>query len=294
MMGEARWIQTRASLGLIGAALILGLTPWFGGVGWAWTLVAAAGAFAVWRQESPASAAAGRFPVVRAGFAALCAALAWQMLDWGLTPLLWLLGAAVLCAEYARRLPVRRLLSGYRPYLVLGVAVCLLALLQTWDRTTGAWSFGWTGGMTTASHYNALTGYYENQLEYQPMMYPNNWYWPGFVFSGRSRPFAVWAELALVGLLVWAAWGEARHARAGAGLAGFLALWLVTQRAPEAGPRVFLLGLLLIGFALWMLLRGREEGPGDAQHLWRLVRARLARPRPHAPVTENGAETEKS
>lgn len=276
---------------LLGVLLILGLLPWFPGVGWLWTLILGALCLLVYQDESAPNPAPSRAALARVtALAILTAAHAFQLFAFGLTSLLWLIAAIFLvngaigrarteADSAAARLDFGQLRRGYRFYLALGALICLFSLFSTWGRTSGWSSFGWTGGTQLTNTYNYTTGSLELTTTYNPILYPNSFFFPGWEFSGRSLRGALWIEIALGGLLFVAALAprDWQRWRIGAGAAWVVALiWcLPALRGGERAPQIFLLGLALCGFALWQLTQGRDAGAYDAADLAaRLKKAR--------------------
>ncbi len=142
-----------AGLGLLGVGLVLSILPFFAGVGPFWSLVVVAGGWLVAARELREAGEQHPLvdwipdtltrPVVPAVFAVVAAALAIRMLGIGLTPVLWLGGAALLGYDQYRKVFVgqngwsrlfepRALLRGRAPVALGGVALCLLSLFLTW------------------------------------------------------------------------------------------------------------------------------------------------------------------
>ncbi|MCY1079178.1 hypothetical protein [Archangium lansingense] len=145
-------------LGLLGVGLVLAILPFFAGVGPYWSLVVIIGGWLVAARELRDAGEKHALvdwvpdtlmrPVVPAVFSVVVAALAIRMLSIGLTPVLWLGGAALLGYDQYRKVFVgqngwsrlfepRTLLRGTAPVALGGVALCLLSLFLTWVPTQG-------------------------------------------------------------------------------------------------------------------------------------------------------------
>lgn len=279
-------------LGIMAAAIVLGLLPSFSGVGPAWSAVMLAGGAVAAVHELRAAGRA--LPSVRLPrpladplfpplFAALVGVHAFHQLRVGMVPVLWLLAALLLCWDqfrktllsptgFGRFLDFAQAWHGYRRSVLLGAGLCLLSLFCTWGESSG-----WLGGGYDYNYRYQGDGEYGYQYDYNPAKY----YYPGFEISGRNQSFALLAESMLFALLLWTAYrpidgGAARADRVALGLAGFLALWGLANAEPTVGVLLFVAGIAVVHHALWKLRRGEAEGSHDAAHLWARVRA-LAR-----------------
>lgn len=270
-----------AGLAAMAAAILLSATPWFYGIGLLWSIVMLAGGALVAIMELqgagvriqgteaiPPSLFHSLLPPLFAGLVAIHAFL---LLSIGIIPILWVAAAGLLVYDqyqkalrapdsYGRFFDWRLVWQGYRRYLAIGVALCLLSLFFSWSATAGHWSGGYE------SRYSSSYGGYVS--EYNVAKY----YWPGWDISGRSMSFVTFAVAALVALVGWSAYrgGAAAPAwfkQAGLGLGGVLLLFWVVNLGSEIGVLIYLIGLLLIGFALAMLYQGKESGPYDMEHL---------------------------
>ncbi len=278
-----------AGLGSMAMAILLSMLPMFDGIGLGWSLVMLIGgaltAFLELRTggvrlpevKLPAALSS---PLIPPLFAALVAMHAFQLLGLGLVPLLWLISAVLLGYDqyrkailapqgFGRFLDFKQAWRGYRRYLVLGPGLCLLSLFFTW----GAPSSYLMGGYDYNYRYNSNTGSYGYQYDYNIAKY----YMPGFEFSGRSQGWVIWAEAALLGLLIVAAYRSVgtmptRVRAVAIGLAGWLSLWWLLHANLHLGGVLFLLGLLAILLAVYKLWRGEEAGAWDASHLWARIR----------------------
>ncbi len=285
---------------VVAVALVLGLTPWFLGVGWMWTIGLALGALALWQSESDKMTLPPWFAPF---FALLVAAHAFRVLDIALIPLLWVVAACLLCrgvwnqskrepSGLAQRLKTSNLWRGHRAWVTLGCALSLLSLAQTWGQTPTLWNFGWTGGMQTqmgySSSFSAYSGQYEYSygptLTYNPMMYMNNMFFSGIEYSGRWQPQVTWTIVALLFVLGWSTLqrDDAWFRKGGAWVIGclvFAALWWFGLRNDAPGPRWFLVGLLMTAFGVWKLRQGEESGAHDPKSLLRHLKlGRLKKP----------------
>lgn len=278
-------------LACVVCAVVLGWLPRFPGVGWFWSIVVLGMAAVLASHDGRKAQLPRNLSALRPVFAAVCATHALQQLAVGLVPLLWLIGAGLLVRDAWReaqtngalaRLDFAALRGGYRAYIVPGALLCLMSLFFRWGSVDGWWSYGWTGGMRSTLQsvpvMNYSTGYYEyqlqSQMQYTPMMYPNNWFFPGYEWSGMSQRALVPVILSLVGICLWAMLRrdapEAAKWKWGAALGAiFVSLWCLERMADEPGPRLFFVGLVLLDGGVWMLLRGRESGPFDPGALWR-------------------------
>lgn len=280
-------------LGIMAAAIVVGLLPSFSGVGLAWSAVMLAGGAAVAVDELRAAGRA--LPSVRLPrpladplfpplFAALVGVHAFHQLRVGIVPMLWLAAALLLCWDqfrktllsptgFGRYLDFAQAWRGYRRSVLLGAGLCLLSLFLTWGETSG-----WLGGGYDYNYRYQGDGEYGYQYDYNPAKY----YYPGFEISGRNQSFALLAESMLFALLLWTAYrpagdGSRRADRVALGLAALLALWGLANAQPSVGVLLFLAGIAVVHHALWKLRRGEAEGPHDAAHLWAAVRRRTGR-----------------
>ncbi len=278
---------TMWGLALMAVAIVLGFTRWFPGIGRGWSLLMLAGGAWLWQSETGKARVALWFPPF---FAALVVAQTFRIADIGIAPALWMCAAFLVARDawkratnaqdgWARGVQLAQMKRGYRVYIALGVALCWLSLGQTWGRTEGTMSFGWRGGMAstlTSVPTLGADGYYsyqlQTQLQYQPMMYPNNWFWPGFEYSGRNQPLVIWTMLALLFVAGWASLrrDDALFLRGAAWANGallFTGLWWLWRQNTEPGPRWFFVGLLMTCFGVWKLRQGEESGAHDAASL---------------------------
>lgn len=279
-------------LGIMAAAVLLSLVPGFSGVGLVWSALMLAGGAAVAVDELraaghalpgvrlPRTLAHPLFPPV---FAALVGVHAFHLLRLGVVPLLWACAALLLCWDqfrktllspdgFGRYLDFRQAWSGHRRSVLLGAGLCLLSLWLTWGESSG-----WLGGGYDYNYRYQGGGEYGYQYDYNPAKY----YYPGYEISGRSQPFALYAEAALFALMLWAAYragesGARRSHRTALALAGVLALWGLVNAEGTVGVLLFLVGIAVVHHALWRIRRGEDEGPYDAAHLWARVRGRFS------------------
>lgn len=265
-------------IGLLGVALVLGILPFFAGVGPFWGLMTLMGGWLVTARELHEAGERHPLvdwvppallrPVVPAVYAAVMVALAVRMLGLGLTPLLWLGGAGLLAHDQYRKVYVgpegwsrlfepRQWLSGTTPVALGGVVGCLVALFLTW-----------TPVATTTSRYSAPVpvpgGPPELQVVDAPRPADDAVY---RLFDGTGTgwelPLAVVVELLLLGALAvlalrpevprprWLRWVPA--GAVGAGL-----LWGLLHVRMLPGPLMFLVGLAAVGFVAVQRALARE------------------------------------
>lgn len=268
-----------AGLAIMATALLLSATPWFYGIGFTWSVIMLAGGALVAVMELrsagvrvqgleaiPASLLHPLLPPLFAGLAAIHAFLE---LSLGLVPLLWVVAAGLLVYDQYKkamaapdsvghRFDLRQAWQGYRRYIVIGVAICLLSLFLTWSASAGHFSGGYE------SRYSSYYGGYVSDWNF------TKYYWPGWDISGRSMSFVTFAVTALVALAGWAAFRGSRPAwfnQLGLGLGGVALLFWLYHVGGHAGVLLYLVGMLPIGFALAMLAQGQESGPYDLEHL---------------------------
>ena len=276
-------------LGLMAVAILLSMLPMFYGIGLFWSLVMLlGGALTAFLELRSGGVALPQVklppvllnPLIPPVFAALVAVQAFQLLGLGLVPLLWLSAAvllgydqyrkAILAPEsFGRFLDFKQTWHGYRRYVLLGSGLCLLSLFFIWGESSGYLM----GGYDYNYRYNSNTHSYGYQYDYNVAKY----YMPGFALSGRSQGGVLWAEAALLALVIVVAYrsegGMSPRLRMVAlGLAGWLALWWLLHANLHLGGFLYLLGLLAILFAVFKLWRGEEAGAWDAAHMWARIR----------------------
>ena len=180
-MPHDRQQRVRRGVVYLVLATIMGWTPWFSGPSWPWSLALMSLALLIGAEPWTKNHDRGALLMTL-----LCAGITWQLLHLGVGVVPWLLASFFLLSAQTFRLDFSRWRSGYAAYIPLGVALCLMSLLATWHRSDGMWSFGWRGGLQYQSQYNAMSGSWEMQPTYNPTMYVNNFFFPGFAFSGRT------------------------------------------------------------------------------------------------------------
>lgn len=279
---------------LVGAAAVAALVltgllsrwlSFFVHIGWIWSAIMLIGAVAVAAQEMrnarmdlpvfaqlpPPVQTWVVHPLIPPVFAGLTALHAFQEARLAIIPIAWVMVAALLLFDQSKKsfrapegvgryLDFRLALRGYRPYLLIGAALCFVALWMTWSKTAST---------VTGGYESRYSGYYGGYVsEYNFAKY----YWPGFELTGRSMEFVTIVELALV-LLVLASLYRGWRALpmqvkyAPLGLCGLLLLWWFTKAGSQIGPFIFLAGLSLMAGAWFMLTQGKEEGEYDLAHL---------------------------
>ncbi|HYO72268.1 MAG TPA: hypothetical protein VEU33_39970 [Archangium sp.] len=255
-----------AGVGLLGVALVLSILPFFAGVGPFWSLVVVSGGWLVAARELRDAGERHPLvdwvpdslmrPVVPALFAVVVAALAIRMLGIGVTPLLWLGGAALLGYDQYRKVYVgqhgwsrlfepRVLLRGLAPVALGGVALCLLSLFLTW-----------VPAMTTRSSGPVPQAPPELHVVDAPT--PSEDFVYGLIEEsydkGWDQSFSVAMELLLLGVLgLMALRPEVprpdwlRFAPIGVVVLGLV--WTLVHGGLLLGPVLFLVGLAATGFA---------------------------------------------
>ncbi len=256
-----------AGVGLLAVGLVLSILPFFAGVGPFWSLVVFAGGWLVTAREMRAAGEQHPLvdwvppallqPVVPAVYAAVTAALAIRMLGIGITPLLWLGGAGLLCHDqypkvyagaegFGRFFEPRQLLRGMAPVALGGVALCLVALFFTWAPVTGSRFSG-----------SAPVPQAPPQLRVVDAPRPaTDSVYDFFAESdaGWDVAFSITLEMLLLAVLAFIALRPEiprpdwmRFAPIGVVVLGII--WTLVFGGLQLGPLLFLTGLAAVGFA---------------------------------------------
>jgi hypothetical protein len=277
-----------AGLALMALAIILTWTKWFWGIGLWWSILMLLGGAVVAAQElrsgglEPpwmASLPTQLFhPLIPPIFAALVTVHAFQLLRFGVVPLLWV-GAALLLGydqyrkailapnSFGQYFDFRLAWYGYRRYILLGALLCLASLFFIWGKSAGHFMGGYD------LNYSSYKGGYE--YNYNVTKY----YYAGWELSGRSQGLVVFVETALLSLVAWSAFqGKGTvpswFNQVAMGLAAFLSLWWLLHIELHLGQLLFLLGVAAIDFAVFMIYKGQHAGQFDADSVMQQVRSR--------------------
>jgi hypothetical protein len=256
--------------GLVALAVLLSALPFFTGLDVGWSVVMLASSVLVGVRELHAAGRSLPEPVLRVArqtghplflpaFTVLTCVQAFLSLRLGLVPLLWLLAAIVLV--YDQRCALAALVAEQGTpspeearlgrWVLVGTLVCAAALFFTWG-SGGGYSLG--GIQPVHVREWKMDGFgreYEDHYEYRYDMWAN--YVPWYASSGRGRPLASVAVLALGGLVVLTRGRQARTVLPPwvlPVLAGAVTLWGMTGLASYLGPWLFLAGALLIDLAV--------------------------------------------
>ncbi|MFY0522083.1 hypothetical protein ACN28I_02365 [Archangium gephyra] len=250
-------------VGLLALALVLFI---FGGVGSFWSLVVVIGGWLVTARELREAGQRHALvdwvpdsllqPAVPALFSVVVAALALRMLGLGVTPMLWLGGAALLGYDqyrkvyagpkgWSRLFEPRALLRGTAPVALVGVALCLLSLFLTWVPT----------GTTRSAGPVPLA---PAELRVVDAPIPSD----DFLYNlteesydkGWDQSFSVAMELLLLGVLgLMALRPEVPRPEwlrfAPIGVVALGLVWTLVNGGLLLGPVLFLVGLAAMGFA---------------------------------------------
>lgn len=284
---------TLVSAATVAALVLTGLlSRWislFVHIGWIWSAIMLAGGAAVAAQEMksagmgvpalaqlpPAVQTWVLHPLIPPVFAGLTALHAFQEARMAIIPIAWVMVAALLLFDQSKKsfrapegvgryLDFRLALRGYRPYLLIGAALCFVALWMTWSESSASFLGGYE------SRYSSYYGGYV--YEYNFTKYNR----PGWELTGRSMEYATIVELALVSLVLASLYRGWRalpmtFKYAPLGLCILLLLWCFMKADRHFGPFFFLAGLLLIAGGWFMLTKGKEEGEYDLAHLRRKI-----------------------
>lgn len=280
-----------AALGILMVAILLDIFPAVYGVGLWWSLFFIAGGFAVACQELRGTHTPfGRVrlsellmhPLLPPAFTVFVAIHAFQLFSFSLLSILWTVAAGLLIWDqwrksilapnsFGRFFDARQLGSGYRLNVLIGVMICLASLFLKWGETSPRFFSFWSGGMQWGTQYNYYSRSMEYGMHYNPMLYLNPMYFPGFEFTGRNMTFVIWAELALLSLVVWAAYRGGRGVVPIA-LATGITVWWALHLANYPGVWLFLVGLLLVNSGVWFLSQQKETGRWAVAGLWQRLR----------------------
>lgn len=252
-------------VGLMGVALVLGILPFFAGVGPFWGMVIALGGWLVTAREMYDAGQRHPLvdwvppallrPLVPALYTAVALGLAFRMLGFGLTPLLWLGGAGLLAKDqygkvyagqngYGRFFEPRQLTRGATVAALAGVALCLVALFFTWEHTRQVTS---TGPVPSAPPELRVVDAPRPADDFVYSLFASS-------DAGWDQPFAETLEmllLAMLGLLALRpevqrpAW--LRFAPIGVVVLGLV--FTLKFGGLSLGPVLFLVGLGGVGFA---------------------------------------------
>lgn len=256
--------------GLVVLAVVLSWLPFFPGMHVGWGLVMLVSAVLVGVRELHAAGRSLPEPVLRVArqtehplfllvFTVLTCVQAFLSLSLGIVPLLWLLAAIVLVYDQRRALSALVAEQGTPSpgemrlgrWVLLGTLVCAAAMFFTWGSHGGYFFGGFQPVHVREWTTDGFGREYEDHYDYQYDMFAN--YAPAYATSGRGRPLASLAVLALGGLVVLT---RGRQARASLPpwvlpvLAGVVTLWGVTGLASYLGPWLFLAGTVLIDVAV--------------------------------------------
>lgn len=272
--------------GLVALALVLSWLPSFQGIGWGWSLVMLVGSALTGARElhaagrhlpEPALRAArlAEHPLFLPAFTVLTFVHAFLTLSLGLVPGLWLLAAVVLGYDQRRALAAFVEKDGAASpaelrlgrWVLAGVLVCTLALFFSWEyRGGGFFLGGYQPYQVRDTEMDGFTRQSTTRTEWRYNMMMN--WMPAYGASGRARPFASGALLALGGLGVLS---RSRGLRATLPrltlpmLAGAVTLWGLTGLSwsfTYLGPWIFLLGVVLVDVAVAreLMHQPRESG----------------------------------
>ncbi|WP_338863239.1 zinc ribbon domain-containing protein [Myxococcus stipitatus] len=266
--------------GLVAAAVLVPMLPIIGGgIGLPWSVVMLAGSVLLGAREWSAAGRPVPAPLERLAqvashpaflplFTGLVFTFAFLSLGFGLLPLVWLGAAVVLgyvqwrvfqaSAASAPELRPSPEATRLKRWVLAGAGVCALSMLLTWGSGMTLWtSLGGYGyqdrQVTEVDSSGRPTGYQYTESHYG--WAPNLTRTPTFfATSGRSRPGAPAAVMALMVLALLAAVPRAREAVPSMLpylLAGGVTVWGLMGFAVKPGPLLFLVGAAVIDVALF-------------------------------------------
>jgi hypothetical protein len=255
-------------------ALGLSIIPALASVGPFWSFVMLLASFLVVSRELRTAGERGPLvdwvpesaqkPVVTAVYTALAVALALPMIEFSVQPLLWLGGTVLLVRDqwhkvfsgptgYLRLFDPRSLTRGHRIMALVGVGLCVLALLLPWvdiNIVKGNGAVSSVAGVRTEDVPRMFDSAY-NGLE-------------DIRTAGVDRPMAPTVLVALLTLLVlnmlrpevdrpeWLRFVPA-------GLTVIAVAWGLMNLKFKIGPIMFLAGLVPVGLVAFMSAMGRDE-----------------------------------
>lgn len=261
-------------VGLMAAAVVLGILPFFASVGPFFSTVVLAGGLLLVARELRAVGGKSPLvdwvpeslhpPAVAAIFAGVSVVLAARMLGLGITPVLWALGAGLVAHEqyqkvyagpegFQRFFAPRLLLKGTRLVALVSTTICTLAMYLTWTRDGAA------GVATQAPTPPVPVPMGARPPQLQVMDAPRSQayelmdVWDVVTPYGWDRPLSVFVALLLLGSLAVLAlkpdenrpsW--VRFLPLGGGLLSLV--WCLVNMKLQPGPIVFLAGLLGVLF----------------------------------------------
>jgi hypothetical protein len=271
--------------GLVVLAILLSVLPILSGIGLQWSVVMLAGSMLVIARELrtagrqvPAALAAvvnvAEHPAFLPSFTALTCAHAFLELGLGLVPLLWLLAAVVLgyyqwraseaLRASERTLPHTPAERNLRLWVLVGALVCAGALFLPWRSSAASHTEG-----IRLKYIDESTDRFDEipfKGSYMPKWDPLLSYRPGYVLSGRARPLAILAVLALAATVV-----------------------LTRLRQARAALPSFTLPVLAVGLTLWGLSGLSFSGVGSWIFLLGAVAMDVAVSRDLFPQRDDGA-----
>ena len=253
-------------------ALGLSIIPALASVGPFWSFVMLMGSFLVVSRELRAAGEKGPLvdwvpqslqkPLVTVLYTALAVALSLPMIEFSVQPLLWLGGTALLVRDqwpkvfagpggYLQLFDPGSLVRGHRIMALVGVGLCLLALLLPWVDINIAKGNGAVSSVAGAQDVPRMFDSAYNGLE-------------DIRTAGTDRPIASTVVVALMALLVlnmlrpevdrpeWLRFVPA-------GLTVISVAWVLINWKFKLGPIMFLAGLVPIGLVAFMSAIGRDE-----------------------------------
>jgi hypothetical protein len=278
-------------------ALGLSIIPALASIGPFWSFVMLMGSLLVVARELRAAGEGGPLvdwvpesaqgPMVPALYTALAVGLALPMIEFSIQPLLWLGGTVLVVRDqrpkvfaepkgYLRLFDPRSLVRGHRIMALVGVGLCLLALLLPWIEINigkGNSAVSAVAGVRTEDVPRMFDSVYNGMEDIRT--------------AGIDRPVASTVLVALLTMLVLAMLrpevDRPEWLRfVPAGLTVICVAWGLMNMKFKIGPIMFIAGLVPVGLVAFMAAMGRDE----------LAPAYADEPPPEGDYADDGAPYE--